>query len=219
MTFRELPTGLVVEGDSQEKQPVIREIDMHRLARTIGFSLAASIVTILACLWWINTPDGKLFQENLIGETPQAKVKAYVQVVTQGDETTALSLWELPYLTNSEQLDALSGRRKQITSNLLAANLDSRFMILHIEWWGTCCEPGVTGNARDAGGARVRVQLIDKSGLPLIYIFDVFVQDLPYWGAAEGYPLRHWVIRDIYPEGQEPFYWRFVSKRTTEYLE
>ncbi len=192
---------------------------MHELAQKIRFSVAAIIMVILAYQWLIITPDGKLLQEKLTGETPQAKAAAYIQAITQGDETTALPMWELPYLTNSEQLDALSTRRKQVTSDLLAAELDSKFTILHIEWWGTCCEPGVTEDARSAGGARVHVQLIDKSGLPLIYIFDVFVRDLPYWGAAEGYPLRHWVIRDIYPEGQEPFYWRFVSKMTTKYLE
>ena len=131
----------------------------------------------------------------------------------------ALSLWELPSLTNSDQLRALAGRRKQVTSDLLAARLDSRFTILHIEWWGTCCEPGVSEDARDAGGARMRVQLLDKKGVPLVYVFDVFVRVLPYWGAAEDYPLRRWVIRDIYPEGQEPFYWRFVSKTTIEYLQ
>ncbi len=65
----------------------------------------------------------------------------------------------------------------------------------------------------------MRIQFLDNKGLPFSYIFDVFVQDGPYWGAAEGYPLRHWVIRDVYPEGQEPFYWRYVSRTTVEILE
>src|SRR5574341_1342457 len=135
---------------------------MHKLAQKIGLSVAALIVVILACLWLINAPDGKLLHENLIGETPQAKVKAYVHAITQGDEAMALSLWELPSLTNSDQLRALAGRRKQVTSDLLAVGLDSRFTILHIERWGTCCEPGVLDDPRDAGGARMRVSFWTK---------------------------------------------------------
>lgn len=165
----------------------------------------------LAILWLINAPDGKLLRERMTGETPQYKVKAYVLAIARGDKAVALDQWELPSLSNQEQMDTLVEEAKQVTSDLLATELNPRFTILHLEWWGTCCEPSVSSDPRDAGGARMHVQLLDKNGTPLVYIFDVFVRDLPYWGAAEGYPLRHWIIRDVYPEGQEPLYWRFVA--------
>lgn len=197
----------------------MKESRTHRLGQEIGIAVILLAVITLASLWLFDSPDGKLLYERILGETPQAKVQAYVQTLVRGDETAALSLWELPSLSNPEQLNALTERRKQVTSELLARRLGPVFAVLHIEWWRTCCEPSVSSDSRDAGGARMRVQFLDNRGVPFIYIFDVFVRDLPYWGAAAGYPLRQWVIRDVYPDGQEPFYWRFISKTTVEFLE
>ncbi len=197
----------------------MKENRTHKLGQKIGIAVILLAVITLASLWIFDSPDGKLLYEHMTGETPQAKVKAYMKATAQGDAEAVWRLWELPNLQNPEQLNALSERRKQVTSEFLAAKLDPNFTILHVEWWRTCCEPNVSSDSRDAGGARMRVQFLDSKGLPFIYIFDVFVRDLPYWGDAEGYPLRQWVIRDVYPEGQEPFYWRFVSITTVEFLE
>ncbi len=169
-------------------------------------------------------PDGIALREEIMGNGPQAKVEAFVQTIARGDEKATLDLWELPHLANQEQSAALSERRRQVTAELLAARIRPELTILDVEWWGTCCEPSATRDprfARGAGGARIRVQLVDNrdlsydaKGFPFIYTFDVFVRDLPYWGG-----LRHWVIRDVYREGQEPLFWRLVHKETTEFLE
>ncbi len=142
--------------------------------QAIGISAALLTGVIFAILWLIDLPQGKLLREYVSGETPQAKVQAYVQAIARGDEETALSLWALPSLPNPEQLNALTERRDHITEKLLAAKLDPKFTVLHVEWWRTCCEPGILSDSRDAGGARIRVQLRDNKDQPFIYIFDVF---------------------------------------------
>lgn len=73
--------------------------------------------------------------------------------------------------------------------------------------------------ARSAGGACMRVQLLVKEGLAMIYLFEVFVHDVPYWVAAAGYPFRDWAVRDVYREGQESLYRRHVYEETAEFLE
>lgn len=173
--------------------------------------------TGLAAAWLIGSPDGKALQEQISGETPRAKIGAYVQTILHKDKAAALSLWELPQLTNQGQLKALDDRRVAMTDRLIAADFQPDFTILSIEWWGTCCEPRVIDTPRDAGGARVRAQFLDKSGAPFSLMFDVFTRG-SYWGAAEGYPLRQWVIRDIYPDDQEPLFWRLVYRPTVDYL-
>ncbi len=191
---------------------------LYKRISNVVTSILILILIIVAMTWLVYAPDGKLLRERITGETPQAKLEVYVHAIAHGDQVTALDQWELPHLSNQEQLNALVERRRQVTSDLLAAGLSPKFTILHIQWWGTCCEPGVLKESRDAGGARMHVQLLDKKGLPLVYVFDIFVRNLPYWGAAEGYPVRHWVIRDVYPEGQEPLYWRFVAVTNIEFL-
>jgi len=187
--------------------------------RWIGIALVLLVAGGAGSLWLFASPAGKALQERIAGETPAAKVAAYTRAIVRGDQGAALGLWELPNLQNQEQLQALAERRTRVTGDLLAANLRPDFTMLQVEWWGTCCEPRVIGASRDAGGARMRVQFLDSQGRPAIYVFDVFVRDGPYWGAAMNYPLRQWVIRDVYSEGQEPFYWRMTSKTTVEVLE
>lgn len=140
---------------------------------------------------------------------PQRPVEAFVEAIIRGDEAAAIALWEVP-----SERDDLAERRRQVIEALHAAGIAPRNMVLHVEWWRTCCEPGVTCDPRNAGGARLRVQFLDGEGKPLLYTFDVFTRRQPYWGAAEGYPSRDWVIRDVYPEGEPPLFWPLVYEGT-----
>jgi hypothetical protein len=149
--------------------------------------------------------------ERISGNNPEARVRQYVRAVLRGQEATALEAWELfCWQALEDRSEALAERRAAVTRELVHADLQGEFLILNTEWWRTCCEPGVISNPLGAGGARVRVQFIDGHGLPISYIFDVFHRDGPYWGSAMGYPTRHWVLRDIYPLGEEPLYWRMI---------
>ena len=156
-------------------------------------------------------------RERITGNTPEARVRAYVSAALRGDEDTALRLWELPTWDHSHLSD-LTDRRQAVTRELIGAELQKDFLILHTEWWGTCCEPGVVCDPHDAGGARMSVQFLDQEGLPVTYIFDVFHRGGSYWGGAAGYPPRDWVLRDVYPRGDDPLFWRWVYKAQVRYL-
>ena len=182
---------------------------MRRWGWRIG--LPAVILFVPCCLgvWLCPLPPGAppwraAIQELLMGETPQARVAAYVRGIVAGDEDAALAVWELP------QSGPLSQRRRDVTRQLMAAGISPRYLVLNVEWWRTCCEPGVIHDPRDAGGARLSVQFLDNNGSPLIYVFDVFHRGGSYWGAAQGYPARSWALYDVYPQEQEPLFWRLV---------
>lgn len=173
-------------------------------------------------LWLFLQFDTELryaFQEPTMGETPQAKVVAFVQAIHQNDKSAALALWELGESSTLSRYSALKERREKITTELLSAEYDIEYTILRIEWWTTCCEPSVTCDYRNAGGARIKVQFLDNNGLPIFYTFDVFTREQPYWGSAMGYPPRHWVIRDVYPINQEPLYWQRIFEPQVRSLE
>jgi len=191
---------------------------MSRKAALVGISLAL----ISACLLgvWFFFPSVCLtLREGITGNTPEARVRAYVRAVLRGDEGAALAAWKLPsWELPRGQSAALAERRQAVTRQLIAADLQDEFRVRHIEWWRTCCEPGVMCEWRDAGGARIAVQFLEQQGLPVAYTFDVFHRDGPYWGAAAGYPPRHWVLRDVYARGQEPLFWRWVYEPEVSYL-
>jgi hypothetical protein len=201
-------------------------------ARSIGSrSMAATqmrklfglvLLVALACLigvWLFVSPNGKVIIEQTTGETPEGKLQAYAHAIASTDENSALRLWELPTLPNVVQLNALAMRHTRVTSELLAASIKPEYVVLNVEWWSTCCDPTVINDSRNAGGARMQVQFLDGKGSPQVYVFDVFVRNLPYWGAALGYPLRQWAIRDVYPRGEEPLFWRYVAKTAIQYPE
>jgi hypothetical protein len=163
------------------------------------------------------SPIPNAWRERLAGETPQAKVDAYLQSILQNDRRAALNLWE-PKAPLPEQADALRKRREQVTDELLALGITD-YTVFEPEWWVTCCEPSVTCSSRNAGGARTRVQVLDGNGMPSAYIFDVFTREQPYWGDAMGNPPRQWVIRDIYASGHEPLFWRLLYEPSLRHLE
>ncbi|HEX5417311.1 MAG TPA: hypothetical protein VFZ25_16725 [Chloroflexota bacterium] len=178
--------------------------------------IAALVLALLFALSWLFLPSDSsgAFSpwERLTGETPSAKVDAYVEAVARGDETAALARWELPtWNLPNERTDALRARRLETTRALITAGMRSEVTIRSAEWWRTCCEPGVIHSAADAGGARLTVRLTDRNGATHVYTFDVFNRDGAYWGAAMDFPARHWVVRDVYPVGQLPLFWLWVD--------
>jgi len=141
--------------------------------------------------------------ERVSGETPQAKVSSYLALVARGDRDRALALWP-----TSERLGPeYEARRHSVTTELEELGPELSHRVLEIEWWGTCCEPHVITDSREAGFARLWVEVSGGSE-PRQYMFDVLVLG-GYWGWMEGYPVRHWQIVDVYPAGEEPLYWRW----------
>ena len=139
-----------------------------------------------------NTELRYFLLEQATANLPQAQIAAFAQSIVQDDKTEALKLWEVYDGSSSEQPSALVKRRENVISDLLSSKIAPEYMVLGIEWWTTCCEPSVTNDSRNAGGARIKVQFLDENGLPILYTFDVFTREQPYWGSAEGYPPRDW---------------------------
>jgi hypothetical protein len=199
-------------------------VTSNSVLKKIGilFIFLAGIIIGASGLWLAiqnNTELRYFLFEQATANLPQSRISAFVQSIVQGDKTKALKLWEINGDPSSEQQIALTKRRENVISDLLSAKIEPEYMVLDIEWWGTCCEPSVTNDSRSAGGARIRVQFIDKHGLPILYIFDVFTREQPYWGSAEGYQPRDWVIRDVYPYDQNPMYWLLIYEPQIRFIQ
>jgi len=185
---------------------------MKSISKVIGFVFAflAGIGIGAGGLWLIVQSNIELryhLLERPTGNQPQAQIKAFVHAIVLGDRSTALELWEIEDTTMQSEL---LGRQKSVISDLMSMGIRPDYRILGVEWWTTCCEPSVTCDSRNAGGARIMVQFLDKNEQPKLYTFDVFAREQPYWGGAAGYPSRDWVIRDVYPYDQEPLFWMQV---------
>lgn len=164
-------------------------------------------IIIIGAGAWLSYINGTFlpFIEKIINENPEAKINVYIQAVAKGDKIAALSAWEI-----SSENNPLKERRDKITAELINAEITSKFSVANIEWWGTCCVPAIINNPRAAGGARVDIELTDNNGNKHSYIFDVFASG-GYEGAAVGYPVRHWVLRDVYKTGDKPLFWTWKN--------
>lgn len=146
---------------------------------------------------------------------PQAQIAKFVRAIVQDERKKALGLWEI---RSPDAESKLTRRREAIISELVHAGISPDYRVLEVEWWTTCCEPTVTCDSRSAGGARIKVQFLDVHGEPILYIFDIFTREQPYWGAAVGYPPRSWVIRDVYPSQEEPLFFPIIYETQVRYL-
>jgi hypothetical protein len=194
-----------------------------KLIAYLGLVILGALAGAVLILWLSSGTAGGALRatvvERLRGETPEAQVRAYVRAVLRDDEAAALEAWTLQdHELADGRSEALRERREQMTLHLIASRWDEEVRINHIEWWRTCCEPGVTDDPRGAGGARVHVQFLDSEDSPHLFIFDVFHRDGAYWGAAMGYPVRHWALYDVYPYDEEPLFWRFVHEPCVRWL-
>ena len=174
---------------------------MRDIVWRIGFTLTALVV--LAVLGpSVGCNRGKQIVEQILGETPTAKVAGYLDAIAKGDRQAALARWSLADSSGAD----LKARRESVTDALLACGPRLGYRILGVEWWRTCCEPGVIDDPDEAGGARVRVAVGGEDRPEAVYMFDLIVPG-GYWGDAAGNPVRRWVIMDVYPEGAAPLVW------------
>lgn len=170
-------------------------IPVLALASVVLGCLAVSIATpVLA-------PAYRLV-ERLMGETPQGKVSSYLELVASGAREEALALWPA-----DERLGPLyEARRQSVTTELEDLEADLSHRVQKTEWWSTCCEPHVITDSRDAGVARLWVE-VSRGDEPRQYVFDVFGRGASCWPGMEGCAVRRWQILDVYPSGEEPLVW------------
>ena len=188
---------------------------MNRSLRRIILTVVLLVLLGAAAVLLAPTLPGE-WRERLAGESPQAEISAYMKAILRGDRRAALDRWEVAG-GEAERTARLERRREQVTGELLGLGA-SEFTVFEPQWWTTCCEPHVTCTSRSAGGARVQVQVLDRAGMPQVYVFDVFSREQPYWGDAMGSPPRDWVVRDVYALDQEPLYWRAVYESSVRWL-
>jgi hypothetical protein len=174
---------------------------MRDMTWRLGFTLTAlTILVILApsagCAF------GNRLVEQIRGQTPQAQTARYLSAIAEEERGAALALWPL----NDEDNAELLARRDSVTEALLAYGPRLEHRILDVEWWTTCCEPGVADDPANAGFAHVRVAISGEGKPEAVYLFDVLVLG-GYWGDAAGNPVRHWTIVDVYSEGESPLVW------------
>ena len=190
--------------------------NLRRFGRGLAVvsALIAGVGLVGAIAVWLLVPPVRAtIREDLLGQTPQAEVEAFVRAVGSGDALAAETVWELPeHELRDGRSAALAERRERTIRQLIEMGIRDEIVVVDVAWWRTCCEPAVIDDARSAGGARIRVDLRDRAGERHRYVFDVFSREGAYWGAATGYPPRDWVLRDVYPPSQEPIFWPFVER-------
>ena len=174
---------------------------MQGIRWRVGFTLAALLVLVFLGQNTSCSSSHRLIEE-VLGQTPEAQIASYLAAIAEGDRYTALALWPANGTPNA----ALETRRASVTDELLGYGPRLEHRILDSVWWRTCCEPAVIDDPGEAGGVRIRVAVVDGNQQEAVYVFDLLVPG-GYWGAAAGYPVRHWAIVDIYPEGVEPLVW------------
>jgi hypothetical protein len=145
---------------------------------------------------------GNRLVEQALGRTPQAAIARYLHAITEGDRQGALDLWSLD---GSPTVD-LKARRQSVTDALLAYEPNPKHVVLELEWWSTCCEPGVIDDPDQAGGVRARVAVSSEHKPVMVYRFDLLVPG-GYWGDAAGNPVRRWILVDVYPDKEAPLTW------------
>lgn len=176
--------------------------------------LAASMIPLtLVVPRWLTSPTAQVyvdaFREAAARKALHAKIAALVAALSKGDEAVARDLWVLSDASiEPTRLALLTERRESVIQDLIAAGTSARFLVLNVQWWSTCeNDSGVVNSFFSADGARIDVQLYNRTGLPFHYMFDIF--DLS-GEANRGQPSR-WAIRDVYrlyPQREEPLFWR-----------
>ncbi|MBC7228198.1 MAG: hypothetical protein H5T61_13375 [Thermoflexales bacterium] len=175
-------------------------------------AVAALLILLVVAALALLSPPGAAFLERALGKLPEARVAEYVQAVARGDERAAEAVWKVPGSLPGDLVDRLEERRRAVTRDLMARRLRPTFAVIGTEWWSLCCEPRVVDDPRYAGGARMTVQLTSDDGASLIYVFDVFARGETCWEGDSFCLPRQWVLRDVYPLGEEPLFWRAVYR-------
>ena len=150
--------------------------------------------------------------ETITNERPEAKVAAYLRATAAGDERGAAALWEIPdWLARQDVGPVLAARRSAVTREMASLQLVGSAQPIGIQWWRTCCEPGVIERQREAGFARIYVSLSRPDDARVwYYVLDVVTRGGAYWGVAMGYQPREWMLVDVYPMGEKPLFWQWT---------
>ena len=144
-------------------------------------------------------------------QTPEQAVARYMERVMRGDDVAALTTWVAPGPRGQQaRIDALNQRRDLVTK-ALSSSPPTSYHVVGIEWWRTCCEPGIAEKPEHAGLARVRVALDLPAGSGE-YFFDVRKDPsccMP-GDAFDALQFRYWTLLDVYPTTKLPLQFTWI---------
>ena len=171
---------------------------MRTILWRFGFTL-----TVLGLVFMLGPAAGcgwtSRIVERVLRQTPQAEIRRYLTAIAAADREQALARWPLI----AQDRYALVARRQLVTNDLMLYGPTLTHAVERSVWWRTCCEPAVVQNSTEAGAARFWVSLCSRDRAEAVFVFDLRVPG-GYWGAAAGYPVRHWAIADVYPVDEKP---------------
>ena len=134
-------------------------------------------------------------------DTPERRVATYLSATSSGNESAALDSW-VPYPGTVLISDELRARRTDLTHELTASHVGRTYAIRSVDWWRTCCEPGLINDERNAGLARMHVVAADQAGNEQRLVFEVWVKKLTWWGDAAGETVKDWTLYEVHREGE-----------------
>ena len=134
-------------------------------------------------------------------DTPERRVGAYLAATSSGNEGAALDAW-VPYPGTVLISDELRAQRASLTRELTTLRVGGTYGIRSVDWWRTCCEPGLLDSERNAGLARMHVVATDQAGTEHRLVFEVWVKKLTWWGDAAGETVKDWTLYEVHREGE-----------------
>ena len=145
-------------------------------------------------------------------QTPEQAVARYAERVLRSDETSALAAWSASIQRPQQEWIGAFARRREVVTKELIAGPPTRFRVASIEWWRTCCEPGIAERPEYAGVARLLVVFDSAAGPSREYFFDVRRDPscCMFGDPIEDLQFRYWILLDVYPTTKQPLQFPWV---------
>lgn len=135
-------------------------------------------------------------------DTAEDKISAFINAIADGDQAQALAEWYLSDFDDEKKKQLLEVRKEEIIANLLAAKIQPKYDLIAEEGWVGNKNYPIT-SIEWAWLARIKVNLTDGNGTVSPYIFDIVNRS---YDTVQDYYMRDWVVVDVYPEGEQPYY-------------
>jgi len=151
-----------------------------------------------------------------LAQSPEQAVALYAERVMRGAFDDALGVWTPSTARRQQEWTDAYRQRREVVTRELSMTRPSTYRVVRIEWWRTCCEPGIAEKPEYAGLARVRVAFEMSSG-PREYFFDIR-KDPNCCGPGDplgALQVRYWTLLDVYPTTKLPLQFTWVYDPTT----
>jgi hypothetical protein len=164
------------------------------MARHSRLIIGIAVVALLAGYLWLTQGAGHTVAEWALGESPQARLRAYVAAVDRGDREAAMALWR------SEGLPGCAERRQQVTGELLAMGPGLEYRVTGVSWWAAwCCDGGEVEDPSLANVVRLHVEIGSPQSPARQCVFEVRARTFLGPQAPGEQRVRLWSLADVFP--------------------